>query len=211
MSSPVVARDSSNPAPLIRVADADHIVGVWGTTLIQIWRGSATSILTAEANRIASALVTSSRHPVSSLYIVERRSPTPDDEARKNLAAFSRDIVSRMSISVVLAEGGGFRSALVRSVGVTLTMILPHSSKFRFVNDVNDAVQLIEPHLRTGNRWCTSSARGRERAARDDQRARLGLAPRLSHVPSFAVVPDRVRQGASADCSRTGLSSMILG
>jgi hypothetical protein len=57
-------------------------------------------------------------------------------ETRKTLAAFSRDGVSRMSTSVVVAEGGGFRSALVRAVGVTLTTILPHSSKFRFVNDL---------------------------------------------------------------------------
>jgi hypothetical protein len=102
-------------------------------------------------NRIARWLVGSSVHPASSLFIVERGSPTPDDESRKNLAAFSRDVVSRMGISVIVAEGGGFRSALVRAVGVTLTTILPHSSKFRFVNDVASAVRLIEPHLELGS------------------------------------------------------------
>lgn len=152
MSSPVLSRNISSPAVLVRAADDVHAVGVWGSTLIQVWRGAPTRIRTAEVNRIASAMVASSRSPVSSLFLVERGSPAPDEESRKDLAAFSRDLVSRMSISVVVAEGSGFRSALVRAVGVTLTTILPHSSKFRFVNDLDSAARLLEPHLepRTG-------------------------------------------------------------
>src|SRR6188768_2580986 len=107
MTPSVLSRDVSVPA-LVRVVDDVHIVGVWGTTLIQIWRGAPTGILSAEVNRIARGMVESSVHPISSLFIVERGSPTPDDETRKNFAAFSRDIVSRMSISVVVAEGSGF-------------------------------------------------------------------------------------------------------
>jgi hypothetical protein len=155
---------------LVRVVDDAHVVGVWGTTLIQIWRGAPTKVLSAEVNRIADGLVASSVHPISSLFIVERGSPTPDDETRKNFAAFSRDIVSRMSISVVVAEGGGFRSALVRAVGVTLSTILPHSSKFRFVNDVASAVRLIEPHLKPG----AGSAQGLSDAA-EELRAKIGI------------------------------------
>ena len=118
-------------------------------------------------------LVTSSRDPVSSLFIIERGSPAPDDATRKSLASFSRDIVSRMSISVVVAEGGGFRSAMVRAVGVTLTTILPHSSKFRFVNDVTSASQLIEPHLKAGS----GGAQGLLAAA-DELRAMIGAKSR---------------------------------
>jgi hypothetical protein len=174
MSSSVVARDVLNPSALIRVQDDAHVVAVWGSTLIQIWRGAPTNLLTGEVNRIASGIVAASVHPISSLFIVERGSPAPDDEARKNMATFSRDIVSRMSISVVVAEGGGFRSALVRAVGVTLTTILPHSSKFRFVNDVSSAVQLIEPHLKPG----TGGARGLLEAT-NELRAKIG-APKSS-------------------------------
>ena len=168
MTPSVLSRDVSVPA-LVRVVDDVHIVGVWGTTLIQIWRGAPTGILSAEVNRIARGMVESSVHPISSLFIVERGSPTPDDETRKNFAAFSRDIVSRMSISVVVAEGSGFRSALVRAVGVTLTTILPHSSKFRFVNDLASAVRLIEPHLKPGS----GSAQGLTAAA-EELRAKIG-------------------------------------
>ena len=156
----------------VRAVDDVHVVSVWGPTLIQIWRGAPTKALTLEANRIADALIASSSVPVSSLFIVESGSPPPDDETRKALAAFSRDIVSRMSISVVVAEGGGFRSALVRGVGAALTMILPHSSKFKFVNDLSSGVRLIEPHLNPGTGGgkglldATDELRGKIAAAR---------------------------------------------
>jgi hypothetical protein len=159
------------PRALVRVVDEVHVVGVWGPTLIQIWRGAPTKALTTEANRIAEGLIASSSVPVSSLFIVEPASPPPDDETRKALAAFSRDIVSRMSVSVVVAEGGGFRGALVRGVGAALTMILPHASKFKFVNDVSSAVRLIEPHLVPGS----GGAKGLLDAA-DELRAKIGRA-----------------------------------
>jgi len=173
MNSPLLARDVSSPSVLVCAVDDVHVVGVWRSTLIQIWRGASSSLLSAEVNRIGMQLVTSSRDPVSSLFIVERGSPAPDDATRKSVASFSRDIVSRMSISVVVAEGGGFRSAMVRAVGVTLTTILPHSSKFRFVNDVTSASQLIEPHLKPGS----GGAQGLLAAA-DELRAMIGAKSR---------------------------------
>jgi hypothetical protein len=139
-------------SPLIdvRVADDTHVVAIWGTTLIQIWRGTATGEASAEVNRIGRELVAHATTPATSLFIVERGSPPPGDETRKNFAAFSRDIVSRMALGVVVAEGGGFRGALVRAVGVTLTTLMPHSSKFKFVNDLDTALGLLEPHLARG-------------------------------------------------------------
>jgi len=134
-------------SPTVMRADAVHVVGVCGATLIQIWRGAPNYMLSAEVNEVARAMVASSTHPVSSLFVVERGSPPPDEATRRNFASFSRDLVSQMSVSVVVAEGGGFRGALVRAVGVTLTTILPHSSKFRFVNDVDSAAELIAPYL----------------------------------------------------------------
>lgn len=159
-----------NPPILVRGTDDNYIVGIWGTTLIQIWRGAATAKASAEVNRIGRELVESTPFPATSLFLVERGSPPPEDETRKNFAAFSRDIVSRMALSVVVAEGGGFRGALVRAVGVTLTTLLPHSSKFKFVNDLGTAVRLIEPHLRPG----IGGAEGLT-AATEELRSKLGL------------------------------------
>jgi hypothetical protein len=141
----------ATPLPImVKDVDDAHLVGLYGATLIQIWRGAVTGQAAAAMIRIARALVDSSAGSVSSLWVVERSSPPPDDEARRHFAAFSRDLVSRMKIAVVVAEGGGFRASLVRSVGVTLTLLLPHSSKFKFVNDIVVAANLIEPHMAPG-------------------------------------------------------------
>lgn len=139
------------PVPLVvRDVDEAHVVGHYGATLIQIWRGAVTGNASAAMVRIARALIDANPGSVSSLFVVERSSPPPDDDARKHFAAFSRDLVSQMKIAVVVAEGGGFRASLVRAVGVTLTTLLPHSSKFKFVNDIVGAAHLIEPHLARG-------------------------------------------------------------
>jgi len=142
---------NGTPVPIV-VKDVDdaHIVGLYGATLIQFWRGAVTSSASAAMLRIARALLDSNSGPVSSLFVVERSSPPPEDEARKHFAAFSRDLVARMKIAVVVAEGGGFRGSLVRAVGVTLTTLLPHSSKFKFVNDIVVAANLIEPYMTPG-------------------------------------------------------------
>jgi hypothetical protein len=139
-----------NPLLDIRAVDESHIVAIWGRTLIQIWRGAPTGEASGEVNRIGREVVAAATFPATSLFIVERGSPPPGEETRRNFATFSRDIVSRMSLSVVVAEGGGFRGALVRAVGVTLTTVMPHRSKFEFVNDLSTAVRLLTPHLPPG-------------------------------------------------------------
>jgi len=134
----------------VLVADSVHVVGTWGRTFIQIWRGATTHAAVAEMNHFARQFVESKGDPATSLFIVERSSPPPDDASRKGIAEFSRDAAKDMSLSVVVAEGGGFRAALVRAVGVTLTTLLPHSSKFKFENDLETAIQLLGPHLMPG-------------------------------------------------------------
>jgi hypothetical protein len=135
----------------IRVADDAHVVATWGRTFIQIWRGPPTGKTSAKVNELATQFLAASAGPATSLFIVEAKSPSPDDETRKNFATFSRDIVSQMSLAVIVSEGGGFRGALVRAVGVALTTILPHRSNFKFVNDVDVAAQLLGPHLVPGS------------------------------------------------------------
>jgi len=143
-------QDGTPVQMVVKEVDDAHVVGVYGATLIQVWRGSVTNKAATGMIRIARALVDSYPGSGSSLFIVERGSPPPDDESRKHLAAFSRDLASRMKIAVVVAEGGGFRGSLVRAVGVTLTMLLPHSSKFKFVNDIGVGATLVEPHMTPG-------------------------------------------------------------
>lgn len=149
LADPTTSRTPTS-AIVVRRVDDVHVVGSWGSTLILIWRGSPTAAAFIEINGIAAEFLASSAIPVSCLFIVERSSAPPGDEARKELAQFSREFVSRMSLCTVVAEGGGFRAALVRAVGVTLTTIMPHKSKFKFVNDMDEAVRLLERHLKPG-------------------------------------------------------------
>lgn len=133
------------------VADDAHVVATWGRTFIQIWRGAPEAVTSAKVNELALAFVRASPLPATSLFIVEAKSPSPDDATRKNFAAFSRDIVSQMTLSVVVAEGSGFRGALVRAVGAALTTLLPHRSRFKFVDDLAAAARLLGPHLPTAS------------------------------------------------------------
>lgn len=156
-------RDAEAQPAAILVVDDVHAVGTWKTTLIQVWRGAPTGPLSAEVNEITKQFMQASSGPINCLFVVERGSPPPDEACRKNLATFSRDLVSRMGIAVVVSEGSSFRAALVRAVGVTLTTILPHSSKFKFVGDLETAAKLIAPHLGPG----ADNARGLTSAVED--------------------------------------------
>jgi hypothetical protein len=158
-----------SPAVTVLVADSVHVIGTWGRTFVQIWRGGTTRDTVAEMNRFAGQFVESKGSAATSLFIVERTSPPPDEASRKEIAKFSRDAAKNMSLSVVVAEGGGFRAALVRAVGVTLTTLLPHSSKFKFENDLDTAIRLLEPHLLPG----TGGAGGLETAV-EELRSKIG-------------------------------------
>jgi hypothetical protein len=138
--------------PEIYALDSAHCVAVLGRTLIQIWRGVASAEAMTEMNRVARRLVDADPFPATSLFIVEASAPPPEPQPRQQLAKFSSDAVSRMKLAVVVAEGSNFRAAIVRAVGVTLTSLSPHRSRFKFVGDVQTAATMLEPFLsvRTG-------------------------------------------------------------
>lgn len=135
----------------ILFADDAHVVATWGRTFIQVWRGAPTAKASARINDLAAGFVACSPSPATCLWVIEAKSPPPDDATRKNFAAFSRDLVASMQLAVIVAEGGGFRGALVRGVGAALTTILPHRSRFKFVDDVATAAELLAPYLTAGS------------------------------------------------------------
>lgn len=114
--------------------------------LFTIWRGPASALAVAEMNQIASELVVKDSVRASYLSIIEPSSPPPNDQARAELARFSREIVPGMAMAIIVGEGGGFRASLVRAVGVTLTTLMPHRVPFKFLSNVEDAITLIAPH-----------------------------------------------------------------
>lgn len=115
--------------------------------LIQIWRLGTTSEAVANLDKVARAFLAEEGVAISSLAIIERTSPPPGDSVRAELSAFYRELAPRMKEQIVVAEGGGFRAAIVRGVGLTLSTLAPRSLPFKFVGTVREATNLIAPHL----------------------------------------------------------------
>ncbi len=143
---------SSSPTNLakewtVRAIDKDHCVAVWDRVLIQVWQLATTASAVVELEKIARAYITEQKGPISSMAVVERTSPPPGDEVRSLLSRFYRELAPQMNQQIVVAEGGGFRGAIVRAVGVTLSTLSPGTLPFRFVGSVQEASSLIAPHL----------------------------------------------------------------
>ena len=63
-----------------------------------------------------------------------------------------------MAVAVKVPEGGGFRSAMVRGVGVALTVLAPHKAPFKFAGSVAEGAQQLA-------RFLPASAGGAEQLA----------------------------------------------
>jgi len=133
--------------PKILVAEPGYCFATWDRVLLQIWRLEVTAESVETLRRIGKAFVAESREPVSTLSIVESTSPAPSDRLRGALSAFYRELAPQMKEQIVVAEGSGFRAALVRSVGLALSAVAPKSLPFKFVGGVEEAAVLIRPHL----------------------------------------------------------------
>ena len=100
---------------------ATDCVGTLDRTLIQFWRGVATLDAMTEMNRIAARLIDADPFPATSLFITWRHRRRPPSPSRGSSSAkFSNEAVGRMKFAVVVAEGSGFRAAIVRGAGLTL-------------------------------------------------------------------------------------------
>jgi len=108
---------------------------------------ATTASAVSNLEKIARAYIAEQKGKISSVAVVERTSPPPGDEVRALLSRFYRELAPQMNQQIVVAEGGGFRGAIVRAVGVTLSTLSPGTLPFRFVGSVNEASVLIGPHL----------------------------------------------------------------
>jgi hypothetical protein len=130
--------------------DAAHCFLTWDRLAVAIWRLDATRTSVAEMSSIVRSLMVAQAAPCAFLGIVEPTSPPPDEKARAELAKFSREVVTKLGVAVMVGEGGGFRASLVRAVGVTLTTLMPHRVPFKFPSSVEDALPLLAPVLSPG-------------------------------------------------------------
>jgi len=137
---------------ITRSLDADHAVVTWDRVLIQVWRLGITPDAITDLERVARSYA--SEQPggkISSISIIERTSPPPPEHVRKDLSRFYKNLAPQLHEAIIVAEGGGFRAALVRGVGVALSSLAPKSLPFKFVDTIRSASITIGPHLSPGS------------------------------------------------------------
>lgn len=134
--------------PRIRSIDRNHCVATWDRVLIQVWRGEATLEAAQELLQLGRAFLLENRDQgCCSLSIVESRSPPPTEKVRPILSACYRELAPGMRHQIFVAEGSGFRSALVRGVGLTVSTFAPSLLPFKFAASVDEAAATIAPQL----------------------------------------------------------------
>ena len=138
-------------APKVRariiVQDSDCVVAVWHATVLSVYCGPATLQHVLNISQTCRVLLEESKDPVTYVGVIERSSPAPTETVRRELAAWSRDIVTKLAVATIVAEGGGFKNALVRGVGIALTVLLPHTVPFKFSSTVEEGAALVAPSL----------------------------------------------------------------
>ncbi len=147
--------------------DRDFFVAHWHRTVFSVYRGVCTAPHVASITAACNALLEKYHESVTYLGVIERGSPAPTEPVRRVLATWSRDVITKMAVAVIVPEGGGFRSAMVRGVGVALTVLAPHNVPFKFAGSVAEGAQLLAHFL-------PASAGGAEQlvAAATEARAR---------------------------------------
>ena len=102
-------------------------------------------LLAALAQTMASL---SKRAPITNnLLIIETTSNAPKGAVFDEFARFNREVVVRMGASVAVAEGGGFRLAMVRGVAAGLALVLPTKVPYTFVETVEQGAAVLAPKL----------------------------------------------------------------
>lgn len=133
-----------------RTLDADHCVATWDRVLIQVWRGPVTIDALHNLERVTRAFVAENGAKIAIVSVIERSSPPPGDEVRKDMSRYYRDLVPHVTHAVVVPEGGGFRAAIVRGVGVALSTFSPKALPFKFIDSIRSACVVIAPDLSPG-------------------------------------------------------------
>ena len=134
-------------AARIVAQDGDCVVSVWHETVLTVFRGVCTLQHALTISNTCKAVLAERRGDVTYLSVIERSSPAPTDTVRRELATWSRDVITKMRVAAIVAEGGGFKNALVRGVGVALTVLVPHQVPFKITGSVEEGVALVGPFL----------------------------------------------------------------
>lgn len=134
--------------PRIRTLDRNHAVATWDRVLLQVWRGDVTPQAVQQLLDVGNELIR--QHPghrCSSLSVVESASPPPNERVRPLLSSCYRELAPGMRLQLFVAEGSGFRAAIVRGVGLAVSTFAPSLLPFKFASSIREAAVAIGPQL----------------------------------------------------------------
>lgn len=132
---------------VIHADDGDYCLATWDRTLIMIWRRASKESAVTKACALGRTFAAKHGDKITVLVIVEPESEIPGSEARAEFARFARETGTKAACCVVVPEGGGFRSALVRSIFGGIGALLRQAFPFKFAESIDAALKLLEPHF----------------------------------------------------------------
>lgn len=148
----------------VRSVNATHVIATWDRVLIQLWRGEVTL---ADAEKLLALgrefIATSDSHPLNILTIIESRSPAPTQKVRSVLSACFAEFAKTTQHQFFVSEGSGFRAALIRGVGLTVSTLAPSLLPFKFATSLDEVAVTIGPHISVA----AGGAEGLKRAVAD--------------------------------------------
>jgi hypothetical protein len=122
---------------------SDSVVGTWQDVVIGISRRTPTFQTVEALRRATTNVFERSFTSVVYLLVVEPTSAPPGQELVKGLFQVLSSYRQSVSGYYLVAEGGGFRAATVRSVGITLSLLAPKAFPFTIVESVQQVAAKV--------------------------------------------------------------------
>ena len=133
----------------VRSLNATHVIATWDWVLIQLWRGEVTLGDAEKLLALGREFIATGRggHPLNILTIIESRSPAPTQKVRSILSACFAEFAKTTQNQFFVSEGSGFRAALIRGVGLTVSTLAPTLLPFKFATSLDEVAVTIGPHI----------------------------------------------------------------
>ncbi|RYZ10313.1 MAG: hypothetical protein EOO73_01695 [Myxococcales bacterium] len=139
---------------IIQSSHPQHCFATWDRVLINLWRGDMELEAATHLQSVVDRFVrTNDGQSLAALSIIASTAPAPPERVRVRLASAYRSLEAAGVRHVWVAEGGSSRSALMLSVGLTLSAAPALPLQLKFAASVHEAAEMIAP--------CLSRASGR--------------------------------------------------
>jgi hypothetical protein len=124
--------------------DTNHILGVWKSIVIVVWRNETTVSAIVELGNCLQDHSNLLGKPIGLFMVAERRAPLPTADSRKASADVLQ--VARLAFSALTFEGTGFRAAAVRGVVTGISMLAKQAFPHKAFATVEDAAAWASQH-----------------------------------------------------------------